>query len=122
MHIRAPNVLALLRGSVHGAIYPTSACFLATKVPRRSIGALSQQQLHPHWRASPHLANQYTFLVRYLWGGRNVPSSSYARSLAPEDEESARDEIISIAFKSRQPAALLMRCEYYGQINHSEHR
>lgn len=123
MHITPPNVLALLRGSVHSAVNPTPARFLAINAARHFSGALSRQLLHSYSRASLHLAHrkERPLLARYLWGGRNVPSSSYAHSLGPEDEESARDEIISMAFKSRQPAALSMRCEHHTQINHSEH-
>lgn len=50
--------------------------------------------------------------VRHLWGRPNQPSFE-KRGYTPTEEESARDEILGMAFKGRQPAALLMRCKTF---------
>lgn len=109
--LRPPQVAVLLRVCVHDAVNPrlsrpTSFRTFSSAVKPNASSLLHSAKWHNPLRHSPQTPN--SLVKRQLWG-RSKQTPIYMRG-SPSDEESARDEILGMAFKGRQPAALLMRC------------
>lgn len=111
-----PNALKILRVGARGVLDSSTPCLASRRLlwPPQTVSyaLFSCQNKARQPRLLETLKPRFSPTVRYLWG-RPTQTPYEKRGYTPTDEESARDEILGMAFKGRQPAALLMRCKNF---------